>query len=690
MDPNREAADSTGSREALVAALVIPLATLLVYSNAFDASFHFDDIHSIVENRALRDLRTMWPPSGNRWLGYLSFALNHRLGGRGVLGYHLANLFIHVCNGLLVFWLTAVTLRTPALRDAQTGPLLRRYLPLAAGLLFAVHPLATQAVTYIVQRFASLATLFYLLGIVLYAKARLSLEANRRWTRRAALLYGFSVAAAAAAMETKEISFTLPFAAAGYDLLFFPSGRKRLVLLAPLAATGLLVPLGLAHATAQSLADVLGEASHLTAETQAIPRSVYLLTQSRVVVTYLRLLVLPVGQNFDYDFRLSNSLADPSVLLALAVLLTTAATAVFLLVRARKTNRAAGALVFFGIAWIFVTLSVESSVIPISDVIFEHRVYLPSAGAAIALGTALLLAIERLRLRAMAPVQVATALLIAAGPLGAATYARNFVWKDELTLWSDVVAKSPEKARPHCSLGVALGRKGRVDDAMREFLETIRIDPGYMEAHLNLGVAYVEKGRIDDAIREYQEAIRLDPGSAEAHHKLGAAYGLSGKVGAAIQEFREAIRIDPWYADAHLDLGAAYGKQGKVDDAIRELREAIRIEPANALAHADLASALVARGLHDEAIRECREALLLDPGSALAHNNLGIAYEWKGNADGAIREYGEAIRLAPGFSEAHRNLGNAYGSKGQIAEANRELRRAHELEQAQGIMPDAP
>src|SRR6266498_3646582 len=201
------------SRETLGAWLVIAVATALVYSNTFDASFHFDDIQNIVQNDALRDPSRLWPPSGGRYLGYLSFALTYRVGGLEVFGYHLANLAIHVCNGLLVFWLADLTLRSPVLRRAEAGPLVRRYLPLTAGLLFAVHPVQTQAVTYVVQRFTSLATLFFLLAFVLYAQARISLEPARASRPRTACLYLFSILCAAAAMKTKEISFTLSLVA---------------------------------------------------------------------------------------------------------------------------------------------------------------------------------------------------------------------------------------------------------------------------------------------------------------------------------------------------------------------------------------------------------------------------------------------------------------------------------------------
>ncbi len=581
------------SRKRILAILVIAVATVLAYSNTFDASFHLDDLKNIVRNESLRDLRRLWPPSGNRWIGFLSFALNYRFGGLEVFGYHLVNLLVHVCNGLLVLWLAAITLRTPALRRAGAGPLVRGYLPLAAGLLFALHPVQTQAVTYIVQRFASLATLLFLLSLVLYSQARLLLE-DPPSKRRGALLYCVAVLAAAGAMKTKEISFTLPLVAAGYELMFFPPRRRRLLLLVPLAATALLIPLELV-ARGENLADVLGEAD--------IPRSVYLLTQSRVVVTYLRLFLLPVGQNLDYDFRLSHSLAEPGVLFALAILLTVAAVAVLLLRRARETNRASGALVFFGIAWFFVTLSVESSVIPIQDVIFEHRMYLPSAGSAIALGTALLWVLEQMALRVALRVQVAVVLLITAAPLGFATYARNFVWRDEISLWSDVVAKSPHNARARVSLGAAYMAKGRRDDAVREYQEAIQLDPAQPEAHNNLGTDYIAKGRLDDAMREYQLAIRLDPGLAEAHDNLGKAYQAKGQLDDAVREYQHAIRVAPGMAEAHYNFGALLLELRHPALAVEEFRRALRLRPDPATIF-NLALALEGAGAYSEAIAQ--------------------------------------------------------------------------------------
>jgi len=650
--------------------LSIAGATALAYSNTLHASFHFDDHRNIVSNERLRDLGNLWPPSDSRWLGTLSFALNYRIGGLDVFGYHVANLLIHACNALLVCWLAATTLRTPALRRAEASPLLRRYLPVASGLLFAVHPVQTQAVTYVVQRYASLATLFFLLALVLYGEARSSLESPRASRAGAAGLYVLSFLSAAAAMKTKEISFTLPLVAAGYELLFFGWSRRALGL-APLAATAALVPLGL---MAQGRA-----VSDLASAGASISRSAYLLTESRVVVTYIRLLLLPVGQNLDHDYPLSDSISDPGVLIALSVLSAIVAGAVFLLVRARATNRATGMLVFFGIAWFFITLSVESSLVPISDVIAEHRMYLPSAGGLVALAAALLAGVERLRVRTSPRGRAAATLLLAGAPLAAATHARNSVWADDLTLWSDVVAKSPNKARPHNNLGNALLAAGHVEDAVRVLRQATILEPGMAEAHNNLGAAYRAAGRTGDAIAELRRSVALDPSRAGVHYNLAVALRATGRLDEAAHELEETVRLDHSNAVAHDELGAVHLARGRLPEAVRELREATRLAPSSAGAHHRLGQAYQAAGQLDDAVRELREAVRAAPGLALAHTHLASAYGAKGLLDDAVNEYREAVRLLPDLAEAHDDLGSAYRAKGSLEDAVREYRRAVEL-----------
>jgi tetratricopeptide (TPR) repeat protein len=547
LSPVPAPAPSTGAADALPQLVVVVLATLAAYANALRVPFHFDDFGVVLSNRVLREPALLWPPLAPRWLGDLTFALNFAVGGTDPLGYHLVNVLLHVANALLVFALARTTLRTPALRAAAAGPLLRPYLPVAAALLFALHPMGTQAVTYVAQRYATLATLLYVGAVLLYARARLALEAAPAARVRAGVLYGLALLAALGAVKTKEIAFTLPIAVAGYELLCFPGpSRRRLLLALPFAALALLVPLS--HAAVEV------ELERVTAETTAIPRLTYLLTQTRVVVAYLRLLLLPLGQNLDHDVPLSDSLADPRVLGSLAVLAAVAGLALWRLVAARRAGRAAGALFFLGVAWFFVTLAVESSVIPIRDVMVEHRVYLPSVGASIALATALLAALEALPLPGSPAVVAAIALAVVAAPLGVATHLRNRVWRDELSLWSDVVAKSPGKARPHNYLGIVYGSAGDPGRAMAEFQEALRLAPWYPDALINLAGMYRKAGDRDAALRLYEKAVLVAPQRAIVHSDLGAMYLILGRLADAERELELALRLDPRLPEARANV----------------------------------------------------------------------------------------------------------------------------------------
>ncbi|MEE9614704.1 MAG: hypothetical protein V3W31_07095, partial [Thermodesulfobacteriota bacterium] len=220
----------------LTSIALIAVTALVVYSNTLNGPFLFDDDWYVVNNVKIRDLGNFLDLSGTRYVTFLTFALNYYFGGLDPFGYHLANIVIHMVNGLLVWWLVILTFRTPAMERTAGEPGLKYLVALVAALIFVSHPIQTQAVSYITQRFASLATLFYLLSLVLYVKWRFS----RRWW-----LYAVSLLSAIVAMKTKEIAFTLPAMLCLYELAFFPREgfSKRLPALVPFLLTMAIIPL---------------------------------------------------------------------------------------------------------------------------------------------------------------------------------------------------------------------------------------------------------------------------------------------------------------------------------------------------------------------------------------------------------------------------------------------------------------
>jgi tetratricopeptide (TPR) repeat protein len=614
-----------------VQALAIIFIAFLIYSNTFHSPFVLDDLPNITNNSTIKDLDNFWPPSGTRWFGSLTFAINYRLGGMASFGYHFVNLAIHLLNALLVYWLVLLTLKTPYVMSVSRAHGDSQYLAaLFSSLVFLSHPIQTQAVTYIVQRFASLATLFYLLTLVMYIKWKESKEQQAKHYASSAMLYAVSLVSAVLAMKTKEIAFTLPVVLCIYEFMFFHGKiMKRTLYLVPFVLTMLIVPLTLTGAGGP-LTDIskIGEAATKLSETQGISRLDYLYTQFRVVVTYIRLLFLPINQNLDYDYPIFSSFFTPEVFVSFMFLFSVFALGVYLYrlsLKPETKDRYWLRLMSFGIFWFFVTLSVESSVIPIRDVIFEHRVYLPSVGFFMALTATMGLVVARWGNRVSYAKKVYVMLLVVI-VLSAATYARNAVWKDSVSLWEDVVKKSPGKARGHDYLGNAYRKQGRIDESMQQIGAAIAIDPDYAETHNNLGNEYAEQGLFDKAIDEYKIVLHFYPDSAYAHYNLGIVYAKQGRINDAISEFKTALSLNPDYAEVHNNLGIIYAGNGRIDEAIREFKTALNLNPDYVDIHNNLGVIYAGQGRIDEAIREYQNVLSYNPNDIEARKNLEILY----------------------------------------------------------------
>ena len=587
---------------------LLAAAVVLSYAGGLDAPFTFDDGRCIVRSPIVRsfddfaepgrastlpsDLQCGFP---TRYLGHLTFAMNYRLGGLDPTGYHVFNLAVHLANALLVYLLVSLAFRAPALEerggDGRPG-LPAPLVALFTALLFACHPLQTQAVTYVVQRFASLVAFFYLLAAVLYLHSRLAGSPRGR-----AASYAGALGAAALAMITKENALTLPLALALLEAVLMrgPWGR-RLLGLAPFALTLLVIPALWGAFRSGGLADVDASLQALSQMT----RREYLLTQLPVAATYLGLFLLPVGQSVDHDFPIYRSLLDGPVLLSLLLLLGLLGASLAVLLRARSPGSKATpelGLVSLGLLWFFLALSVESVLVPLADVIFEHRAYLPSVGLCLSAVTLTFLARRALeRTRPAAARLVIPALSASILLLGAATIARNRVWSDEIRLWEDAARKGPGKVRPHMHLGALYAANGQLDRAAREIEAAISLRPDYAEAHNSLGVIRRRQGQPAAALERYRMALRLRPDFAEARHNVALLYAAEGLLEEAVREMEEAVRARADYVEGHNALGVLYARQGRLADAARQFARALEIDPGNAMARANLAQARAGLG----------------------------------------------------------------------------------------------
>jgi tetratricopeptide (TPR) repeat protein len=595
-------------RKPFVMPLLIALVGILAYANTFTAPFQFDDDAYIVNNPIIRTFHYFLAPSDitgltertptavppalryafmTRMLGYFTFAVNYHLHGLDVIGYHAVNLAIHIMNGIFVFLILKATLNTNRFTDSAGGEVYAK--DLIAGIiamLFVSHPIQTQAVTYISQRFTSLAAFFYLLSFLLYI--RFSLSPSGRWRKAA---YGGALVSAMAAMLTKEFAITLPIMLALYDMTFLPgSKRNRIRRLAPFAATLVIIP-ALVFLQQGTLHDLDSTMRTITAaDSSNIPRGHYLLTQLRVVALYLRLLFIPLGQNIDHDVPVYTSLFEPAVLYSFLLLLLLFAAALWLyVVSKRKPEHPELRLAAFGIIWFFITLSVESSIIPLGELVAEYRLYLPSIGISMAVVSLGLYAARNFSLQPPLLYGVCALVVVA---FSAAAFLRNNMWTSEITLWADAASKSPARVRPHQNLGMYYGMQGRLEDAKSELMTALALAPADFELHNNLGVLYKRMGAFDDAVREYTIALKLSPGDVMARYNRGNVYLAQGRITEAIREYEMTMKLIPDYDEAHNNLGIAYHKNGQFDAAIREFNRALQLNPQNEHARKNLEAAI--------------------------------------------------------------------------------------------------
>jgi protein O-mannosyl-transferase len=504
--------------------LIIIMSAFTIYSNTFNSEFVLDDLRNIVRNNEIHNFDNFtkicyWTKINSRPFAMFTFAVNYSLHELSVTGYHIVNLIIHIVSGWFVFLIARKILSLALFRD-ETDSNYRDILSLFVSLLFIVHPIQTQSVTYIVQRMTSLAGMFYLISLYCYANARLH-HIQKGMKKTVIIFYIISVVCSILALLSKQNSATLPLMMMLFEIFFIRDKNGRIffkyvsIALSLISLTYIIIFFRI----------ILPENTTSTSGFE------YFITQSRVIVKYLQLLILPLNQNVDYDFKLSQSLMDIRVLLCIGVIISLFVLGIYTFDKLK--------ILSFGVFWFFITLSVESSIIPLGDIIFEHRLYLPVFGYALCF---VFLFHKLFQTRKHKYLYLFLIIVIIS--YGSKAYNRNEIWETGFSLWSDTLKKSPNKARPLYNMGLAYIDAGNVDNAISYFMMALNIERD-ADTYNNLGSAWYTKGEYQKAANYIGESLKLQPDNILALINMSSALIQICEYDRALMCIDRVLHLEP-------------------------------------------------------------------------------------------------------------------------------------------------
>jgi tetratricopeptide (TPR) repeat protein len=584
---------------------IILFISLAVYSNSLFNGFVYDDNSQVLENPWIKDIKNIpeiftasvsgfkeKPVVSNyyRPIMHIIYMFNYHIFGLKPWGFHLMNILVHAGISVLVFLIIKLLLRGPSQSPRSSLP------AFIAALLFATHPIHTEAVAWVAAVPELSFTFFFLLAFYLYMKSK---EGFNRG-------YLLSVVSFALAALSKEPALTLPIILIAYDYAYkkdensFHDHIKRYIPYIIVSAYYLLL-------RSYALGGFAPKEPHIK-----LTGYEYFINVFPLFSQYLEKLLLPLNLNAFHVLHPIKSIFEIRGVVAIAI---TAAFVVLSALALRKNKT-----VFLSFLLIVVPLLPVLYMPALGENVFTERyLYLPS------FGFVMLIALVISWIRANKPklslgLNIITILTIGLYSFG--TISRNAVWKDDYTLFIDTVKKSPDAPLVRYNLGHAYAAQGKTDEAIKEYQIAIKIRPDYVNAHNNLGVAYAAQGRTNEAIQEYKTALKLKPDDADVHNNLGVVYTAQGRSDEAMNEYQTAIKFNPGYAKAHNNLGVAYAAQGRTNEAIKEFKSTLKIDPDHADVHYNLGNAYAAQGRIDEAVKEFKAVLKLNPDDIATHQYL--------------------------------------------------------------------
>jgi Tfp pilus assembly protein PilF len=640
--------------------VVIALVSLAVYFNALFNGFVYDDVFQVTENQWITNihyisdifLKSVWSFQDTQTVSnyyrpmmHLIYMVSYYIFGLNPLGFHLENILFHTANSILVFLvafhllgggrstdqqnhqkadkLASLEAYKPESRQADklssfqainklTGPQALKHaasltpdffsVPFIAALLFAVHPIHTEAVTWVAGLPEVSFTFFSFLAFYLY------MLSDNKITRN----YIFSVLFFFAASLCKETALILLPLLVFFDYAFRAEWSMAAIrwrrYIPYLVVTGVYLIMRF-----NALGGFAPEKKHADLSTYQ-----YVINVFPLFAQYLEKLLFPVRLNAFYVLHPVSSLFKITAFVSLVVVIAFVALTI---VAARRSR-----IVFLSLTIVALPLLPVLYIPALGENTFAERyLYLPSFGFVILSGIFFVWARTRLPKRTAA----AIALMAIAGLYSIGTAERSAVWKNDLTLYTDMVRKSPDGFIPNNNLGYALLKAGRIEEGIEHLKIAWRLEPNLVKIIVNRGISYLKRGVTGKAVLELNNALLLNPYNADAHYYLGLGYSQKGWLNQAIDEYATALKLRPDYPNAHKGLAGVYAKQGRMDEAAKELEIELRLNPTDAQAHNDLGVLQLQEGSLDKAIGHFPSAVKLDPGDTIFRNNLDKALYMK-------------------------------------------------------------
>ena len=650
--------------------LLLFILAFAAYRNSFNVPFLFDDIPYIVENPSIRKLWPVWETfldrDGEHILGRpltnLTYAVNYHFGKTDVRGYHLVNFSVHVLAAATLFGILRRHLMAGP--DLAFAPHSTLVLPFACAALWMLHPMQTEAVTYVYQRCESLMGLLFLTTVYCAVRSR---QSGKPMAWEAA-----AVAAFGAGVGVKEVIAVAP-------LLIF-AGHAVHSKMGTMAALRTSRRMYAGFAAGLMLLAVIvfhGDVGDIVSRQALFTPWQYAASQPQVVLHYIRTALWPSTLCLDYGWQPSTLTAALPFAAVIALVVAAGGYGLF--------KRRTWGLLVLGF---FAVLSPSSSFVPLRNIAFEHRMYIPMAALIIllvfggyTLGRGIIAHFSgRKRSERVFEYGFGALLIALSLVLGMLTFQRNNDYRSPEAIWKDTLKKRPLNHKAHIGYGNVLLRQNRLDEAMAHFKTAVDLQPAYPAGHINIGTVWYRRGETGKAISHFENALALAPQNVTALMNLGAARAQSGRLEEARVLLERVLSLEPRNPGAHFRLAMVYKDAGQPGKTVAHLKDALYVDEENVAVYLELGKNLFTMKKHPEAAAYLERAAGLDPANVPVRLYLADALAASGLTAAAVTVYKDAIRLAPDNANAHNNLGVVFGKTGRLQEAIGHFNRALQLD----------